>query len=66
MTKDDGDGLWYSTNFKKSDDDRPLYASLKRPPLTKKEIETAKEMETAYVLQFARAIEAAHGIGDKT
>ena len=46
---------------------QPLFmASLKRPPLTKKEIETAKEMETAYVLQFARAIEAAHGIGDKT
>jgi hypothetical protein len=27
MTRDDGDGLWYSTNFKKSDDDRPLYTS---------------------------------------
>ena len=27
MTRDDGDGCWYSTNFKQSDDDRPLYTS---------------------------------------
>jgi hypothetical protein len=27
LTRDDGDGLWYSTNFKQSDDDKPLYAS---------------------------------------
>jgi hypothetical protein len=27
LTRDDGDGLWYSTNFKKSDDDKPLFTS---------------------------------------
>ena len=27
LTRDDGDGLWYSTNFKQSDDDRPLFTS---------------------------------------
>ncbi len=64
MTRDDGDGLWYSTNFKKSDDDKPLYASPpKRQPLT----DTAlyEMMYGKDFIQFARAIEQAHDIGDK-
>jgi hypothetical protein len=62
MTRDDGDGLWYSTNFKKSDDDKPLYASPpKRQPLT----DTAlyEMMYGKDFIQFARAIEQAHDIG---
>jgi hypothetical protein len=71
LTRDDGDGLWYSTNFKKSDDDRPLYTSPpKRQPLTEAEINDIERdgefWDDHSPLDFARAIEAAHGIGDKT
>lgn len=73
LTKDDGDGLWYSTNFKKSDDDKPLFTSPpKRQPLTDKKISDlwCEVSNTDYVTAdthvFARAIEAAHGIGGKT
>jgi hypothetical protein len=59
LTRDDGDGLWYSTNFKQSDDDRPLYTS---PPkrewagLTDEEREVC--MDEYYRGSIAFAIEA--------
>jgi hypothetical protein len=65
LTRDDGDGLWYSTNFKKSDDDKPLFTSPpKRQPLTDEAL-----YEMLYgkdFIQFARAIEQAHGIGKQS
>ena len=74
LTRDTVDGLWYPSSTKKSENDRPLYTSPpKRQPLTDEQIE---EIADGYLVDyripagcawnFARDIEAAHGIGDKT
>ena len=68
LTRDEQDGLWHPTAFKKTVDDRPLYlAPPKREPLTDEEIAVTaaacNSLESEFLVDFARAIERAHGIG---
>lgn len=67
---DDGDGYWREIEDG-GIDGKPLYTSPpQRQPLTDEEIQklAASLMYTKldYSLAFARAVEAKHGIGDKT
>jgi len=74
LTRDSIDGYWYATNTRKSgSDDKPLYTSPpQRQPLTLQEIDALDFRainagpDSQYSVRFAQAIEAAHGIGDKT